>query len=77
MSLPKNIDVDKWDKLIKEHYQSILIHRPDYPYTREEHKKFWYDKLDIKTSYVTEEDIETFILGSTHANNNGVFYHPV
>lgn len=71
----KEIDVNKWDKLIEEHYLSCLKRNPNYEnkYSRKEMKEWWYSKFDR----VSEDIIESFILGSTHANNNGYHYHPV
>lgn len=70
------IDKNKWDKLIEEHYLSCLKGRPnDYElkYSREEMRDWWYSKLERNH----EGDVENFIKGSTHANNNGYKYHPV
>lgn len=65
----------KWDFLIKEHYNSAVKRNPEYSqkYSREQMRKWWYDKL----KKMKEEDVESFIKGHTHANNNGYRYHPV
>lgn len=69
------IDKDKWDKLIEDHYLSACKRNPNYEkkHTREEMKEWWYSFI----SEVTEKNVEGFIKGSTNANNNGLFYHPV
>jgi hypothetical protein len=70
-----DVDREKWDKLIEEHYLSACKVNPNYSkkFTREEMKDWWYQKLEVGL----EKDILEFIEGSTFANNNGFRYHPV
>lgn len=69
----KKINIDKWNKLIDEHFLSAKKNNSNYKYTIEEMRSWWFDKL----SRNPENDVEDFILGSTHANNNGYRFHPV
>ena len=66
---------NKWDKLINEHYLSACKNNKEYSkkHSKKEMKEWWYSLLEKRS----EKDIEDFIKGSTHANNNGYFYHPV
>jgi hypothetical protein len=69
------IDTDKWNTLIENHYLSACKRNSEYSnkYTREEMKIWWYERLNK----VSEKEVESFILGSIHANNNNYDFHIV
>ena len=71
----KNVNLNKIDKIIEEHYLSCLNKNSNYKkkYSREFMKDWWYSKFKKSP----KQDVELFILSSTHANNKGCNYHPV
>lgn len=68
----------KWNNLIKKHYDSVksVLWRENH--SEEEISEWWWGMINrAKEDEKRLKDIEDFINGSTHANNNGHFYHPV
>ena len=77
-----DIDYKYWDELIENHYLSALKINSDKgrdyskEHTREDMRKWWYSLLYSEKKNKLD-GLEDHIIGSTHANNNGYFFHPV
>ena len=71
------VDNEKWDDLIEKHYLSVCNRKePPFKWTRGEMKEWWYNLVEKKVEIngeKGEEEIELYIKGITHTNNNGFF----